>query len=229
MKTFILILLLIFPILSFAQGKDSPIIISGTEINNITHILRGDLFEVFKLEDIYDTELKRKIFLKTSEAKKLRDSITILRKNIIVQAYTIKINQNAGEYDLNKKGFLFELNRITLDSYEPLENEIAFRSFKAEESIIENISFPSLPLKAKKTFYGAQTSKLLFISCNENIAKSIEKRDIILHLIFNFTGDMRKVVENDALGTWVKYYPLTKNILLELEYNDEILIEKKYR
>ena len=232
MKNFILIILLIYPILSFAQGKDSPIIISGTEINNITHILRGDLFEIFKLEDIYKTELKRKMFLKTSEAKILRDSLAILREKIIAQTYAIEIPQNTGDYNLTVKGFLFELDKIILDSYDPMENETAFNLFKTKENIIENISFPFLPLeilKISRKLIGSWASKVIFISCNEKIAKIIEEKDIILRIIFNFTGDMKRIVENDVFGPEEKYYPSTKRISLELEYDGDILIEKKYR
>lgn len=93
--------------------------VSGSR-RSIASILKGDVFSYYKLNDTYDTDLKKKNFTKTEEYKGLYDQLEGKKKEYLAKTlYTRLIGKgnysNQVEiynYDLKKKGFNIRLKDV---------------------------------------------------------------------------------------------------------------------
>jgi hypothetical protein len=204
--------------LPFAQQTDEIMLLSKDQTDRITTILRNDVLWYFNLLSS-SSNLKRKRFLESTEGKALQDSLLSLRNKSISQVYEIQIKTNAGDYDLEKKGFF-----ITLDNHylgwanatdQAIEEE--YKKYKTEANVLKGIYFPSVPIKVSKSIFDS-AFKLLFLKCKEDIAEGIEKKEVILHFIFSLKGDN-------------EYYshPTAKNVKLYCEVDGETIIERSFK
>lgn len=116
-------------------------------------ILNLDVFDYFKLQDLYDTDLKKKVFKESPEYKEYLEKLKTEKELLQNKFFYIYINPlfkghsyHKGEYNLEAKGFFIK----TCWSYD----------YDFKHKIDKNyIYFKSLPTKIKSENFLGNTSK----------------------------------------------------------------------
>lgn len=215
--------------IGFAQTKDTTEILTEAKTKTIVSILRGDIIKSFGLENIYDTELKKKRFMSSSEARSLKDSLKTLRSLNLSKNYEIDLTVEACEYDLKKKGFVVRIDYQYYGYSSDEANEESFQEYKLGTSTIQGIDFPSLPLKVVQGLTVQTASQLLSIKCDETTATKMENHKVNIRLIFKLNGDLKKLKKFAFLYYEDVFYPTAKNVVLVCELNNEKILEIKYK
>jgi hypothetical protein len=212
--------------------SENPINLSSSDgADSLSNILRMDIIKAFNLDSQYDTALKKKIFLKSAEAKLLSDSLKNLRSETLLRPYEVVLQVKADDYDLKKNGILICLHSQYLAGLSQSQEAIdeAYQEYRASSHVLENICFPSLPVTVSKTWMGANAAKFLFLVCNESVGSMMEQKELTLRLVFRLTGDVKKSKEFMAFYPSDIFYPIARNISLTFEDNGNIIFQSKYK
>ena len=100
------------PILNYySQGKNED------NISRIQQIIGLKVFDFFNLEDLYNTELKKSVFINSKEYRNLLDSLKRLRMSVVNKFYYIDISRSEhkcqnllSDYNMNNKSFTMILD-----------------------------------------------------------------------------------------------------------------------
>ncbi|MBI3501186.1 MAG: hypothetical protein HY063_05270 [Bacteroidetes bacterium] len=162
-----------------------------------------NVFDYFKLNDTYDSDLKKEVFKQSAEYKTLLDSIKKIKSNYLNSIYYQKeFNKVGGEdfemsgpgyfengrtdyqvnYDIQKKGFSIAIGEVL-----PYQCLTAFCP-----KVIEDVEFRQLPTTKKYNL--SQSSKsytqYLFIPMDATTALEIEnnRSQVEILRVFSITG-----------------------------------------
>lgn len=201
----------------FAQEKSLSTILQNAReitkgnIGQVYPIFNLDVFEYFDLSDKYDTPLKKKMFIKTDEYKKLIEELKNKKQDLLEITYYTGWSHDFSEYNTKTKGFNLGLPGHNIG--------MGGQSANPPNSIL-NIYFPQLPIRHRKPYglFGRVPGgdsydirefshiinrienntpagvyeEYIFISMNENNALAIENNNsenIAVYLMFKLYGN----------------------------------------
>ena len=205
-----------------------PIEVSEKDAENMLTILQQDVFQYFSIGDM--TDLQKKNFLKSSDGKSLVDSMKFLKKELLKERYvTIVKNQNLGEYDVQKKGFVitFEIESSLGYNY-AWEEEYYRNEFFPKRNSINGFWFPSLPIKTYRNLY-FRGVKEMFIKCDEKNAGLLEKKDVDISFQFNLSDKVEKQRKINIVYVTSVLYPSAKNVIVTIILNGDEYLKTKYK
>jgi len=163
-----------------------------------------NVFDYFKLNDTYDSELKKEVYKQTPEYKLLLDSLKKIKATYLsTYFYQTGFNKVGGEdfemsgpgyfengrtdyqvnYDIQKKGFLIGIGNVL--PYHCL------RAFLPK--VIEDVEFKQLPIQKKYNLTGNSSNsytQYLFLSMDASTALEIEnnRSAVGILLVFEIKG-----------------------------------------
>ena len=159
-----------------------------------------DVFDYFKLNEKYDSDLKKDVFKQSTEYKILHDSLKKIKFDYLNSFYyqtgfnniggeTLQMKSDRGgngyqvNYDIQKKGFFIGIGEVL-----PYQCSIAFCP-----KVIEDVEFKQLSITKKYNLESNSDrsyTQYLFIPMNANSALEIENNrdEMEILRVFNFTG-----------------------------------------
>ncbi len=158
-------------------------LITRYDSNKVESLMKSDVIGYFKLEDIYNTDLKQKNYQKTDEYKEKLGQLSKLRDEALIKQYYVRFVGNDTfetknviyNYDIKKQGINFKLNTALDLLYQPKE--------------IEGVLFKYLPTELyKRTLYSGDRliDELLFIAMDEEHGALIENNKKLVDVIISF-------------------------------------------
>jgi len=196
----------------------------------ISGVLKLDVFNYFQLYGKYDTELKRKVFMESVEYKNLLEKTITEKRKIENSFFYIRINPlfkshayNKGEYNLKDKGFYIKPCK---------SNEYDF-PHKIDKNYIIFKAFPPSKLKTETEFGKTTKWEEFFIPLSESDGINIENdpKNYSYIVIFKINS-FETVVWDMKYGNWKISLPKVNKLrLLVIENNtkkiyfDEIFTE----
>ena len=160
--------------------KDRITEYDGKELHSL---LKSDVISYFKLDFIYNTELKQKNYLKTDEYMAKHEELNKLRANALSKQYYVRFIGNDAfetnnviyDYDIKKQGILLKLHTAL--------------SFFYSSNIIEGVLFKYVPtmLKQRTSFSGENfIDEYLFLPIHEDNGALIENNKKLIDVIITF-------------------------------------------
>lgn len=195
--------------------------IKAPDAYNYTLILYNNVTEFFRLSDD-KTALRLMQFKTTKECVTLCDSLSKEKNYYSKKRMYIKLNENMGEFNNVRGVFRIISNngQLCMPGNVPDNPYFSFSGYY----------FPTLKYLQTKE-YGIEANYLL-INCNEQLAATIENKDIEIYLAFkcSSTGNPVLSYQYPIYGNRNATYkmPSTQNVVLCIVDPDsnEILVEK---
>jgi hypothetical protein len=158
------------------------------------HLMKLNVIGYYKMEDTYDTELKRKNYQKTNEYKENLEQMTILKRNALGKQYYIRFQGETFEteiynYDIKKQGIILKFHSgLDVQLWVNNVNLTAHQSH-----VIAGVLFYYLPIQIRKwsTYSGQHfIDDLLFVPMSEEhgALKENNKKLVDVIITFNVNG-----------------------------------------
>lgn len=180
-------------------------------------LLKSDVIGYFKLDSIYNTELKQKNYLKTDEYKANLEEIKKLRANALSKQYYVRFVGNDTfetenviyNYNIKKQGILLKLHTAL--------------SFFYSSNVIEGVLFKYVPtmLKERTSYSGENViDEYLFLPMDEEHGALIENNKKLIDVIITFPvlGASEFYVEANCPSTMYLANRTTGEIYFETSY-----------
>ncbi|MGE5436291.1 MAG: hypothetical protein ACM3O3_03615 [Syntrophothermus sp.] len=148
-------------------------------------VLNDDIFNYFKLTE-YNSELKRKLFLKTTEGKLYADSLKQIKKDLLKKRFFVSFTHTFPAFDVDNKNFTLVLEEA------PSNFEAMVSWLNKIRSSIGYLWFEKLPLAVYNGYMASY--KELKIKCNEKIAAELEKKEAKVTINFYLAGKTNKIL-----------------------------------
>lgn len=202
-------------------------VVDNLKADEICAAFQLNVFKYFKLNNKYDSDLKRKVFMESYEYKDLLEKIKSEKIKIENSFFYIQINPlfrchtyNKGEYNLKDKGFYVQ-TCWSMDYDFPHKIDKNYIFFKA------------LPSKLKTETYFGQISKWeeFFIPLSESDGLNIENdpKKYSYIVIFKINGFESVVWDNEFSNGKIKLPRVDKLRLVVLENStNKIYFDKIY-
>jgi len=187
-------------------------IFSNNFENEIVAPFNLNVYGYYKLEDIYNTPLKRKRFEKSSEYKQLLDSLKFIKKQVKSKWFNVETTVYLKHYYDVETG-IYIINGIL--GYNSVINERGIYS-------INDVLFPQLSGRLNFENEGLLPNLSIHFPCNEDFAATLE--DIIgLKLVFLFKVEkINKIHFNSLYGPVDLELPVANNpVLLIFDENNK--------
>ncbi len=221
MLRLICLLVFITSLISAQNKTDTVVIVSGGGAY-VRDVILKDVAGTFNLWKKYKTLKETEAFVASPEGRKLKDSIPIIKKEILSHTYEIKFNSYFSKYSADKKG-----HEILLT----LGNSFGYAEFEAYKrdytKVLHEIYFPDLPveiiqMRKKNPYYYKFTDygHCILIKCDKSIVSQLEDKKIDIRIIFTFSGNVKKVADNT--------YPVAKDVMIQFILDDKVIYKKKY-
>lgn len=160
---------------------------SNDQQSELGSILNLDVFKHFKLEETYDTDLKRKNFKNTSDYKEKLNELTVLRKDLCAKPYYLDFEpsyyekNNTFKYDLVTKSFALT-NEIYKDEMYTGTNIIQFDNIIL--SLVNGVTISRKEYESGDVAYVRQ--RINFKVSDEQTASLLENSRSSIKVLFVF-------------------------------------------
>lgn len=216
-KYLAIIMFISFTISAVYAEDNSELNVNDLHADQVYYIVKEDIFNFFKKEtEQYNTDLKRKVYLNSDEAKYLINKIKGYKELILNHRFSKVLKPKdyyLSEYDIDKGGF-----------YLPLTANFGIGTITAKypKSILgfctESIS------TIKESFLGSEELALFkaFLAVDEEIAIKIEG-NVNIKILFEFDVTGSVIREYSFIGTGLNQryiitqeLPVASNIVLKI-------------
>lgn len=158
----------------------------------VGYAIQKNLFSFFREElRSYDSPLKRKVFKKTDEAKRMLGELREFKREALSKSYEVKVGSGS-KYDLKKKAF-----RVTLDDFPGIQSEKTAKSrgqsLKAsgDTGVVGKLWLPD-SLRVRLNYVGSAAFRYFRVGVPEEKALEIENSKCDVFLRFRLTGKLKK-------------------------------------
>lgn len=240
MKKNILLMFIIFitfHIALYAQPLkwtyESPIDVNYEDAHRFEGIIRGKIFRAHpELEDKYETDLEKKVFLESKEGQELKGHLITEKDSLLKRSYSLYLSPEGwgdrfwlSEYDVEKQAFVFWVGKSF--NYNNWKSEYGEQE-RNEMYEIHHFWYPSLPIKTFSGFLHIQRG--IKITIPENKAIEIEKirENVRVKILFKLRSYTKAVPDILFGGTF--YFPIAKRVTIQLinKSTGDVLYEKSY-